>query len=36
MSDHPALSRIPVWVQEKLSPKAVETIKHAYHWVRSS
>lgn len=33
MSDHPALARIPVWVQEKLSPKAIEKIKHVFDWV---
>lgn len=36
MTDHPALARVPVWVQEKLSPKAVQTIKHVFDWVSYS
>jgi acyl-CoA dehydrogenase len=31
--NHPAFARIPPWVQQKLSPKAVETIKKVHHWV---
>lgn len=33
--DHPAFERIPPWVQQKLSPKAVETIKKVHHWVET-
>ena len=33
--DHPALARIPPWVQQKLSPKAVEIIKKVHHWVET-
>jgi acyl-CoA dehydrogenase len=32
---HPALARIPPWVQEKLTPKAVETIKRVHQWVET-
>lgn len=31
--EHPAFAHIPVWVLEKLSPKAVETIKRVHRWV---
>lgn len=34
-STHPALAHIPVWVQEKLSPKAVGTIKKVHAWVEN-
>lgn len=33
--DHPALQRIPTWVQEKLSPKAVDLIKRVHYWVET-
>ena len=33
--DHPAFSHIPPWVQQKLSSKAVETIKKVHHWVET-
>lgn len=33
--DHPALSRIPPWVQEKLSLKAIDLIKRVHHWVET-
>ena len=33
--EHPALAHIPVWTQEKLSPKAVETIKKVHAWVEN-
>lgn len=33
--NHPALERIPVWVQEKLSPKAVTLIKRVHEWVET-
>ncbi|EME77262.1 uncharacterized protein MYCFIDRAFT_83213 [Pseudocercospora fijiensis CIRAD86] len=33
--DHPALERIPVWVQEKLSPNAVDVIKRVHDWVET-
>lgn len=32
---HAAFSRIPTWVKEKLSPKAIETIKKVHHWVET-
>lgn len=32
---HPAFTRIPTWVKEKLSPKAVDTIKKVHHFVES-
>lgn len=31
--EHPALARLPPWVQEKLSPKAIDTIKKVHDWV---
>lgn len=31
--DHPAFARTPAWVQQKLSPQAVEIIKKVHHWV---
>lgn len=31
----PALQRIPPWVQEKLSPEAVDLIKRVHHWVET-
>lgn len=34
-TDHPALARLPVWVQEKLSSKAVDTIKRVHEWVEN-
>ncbi|KAK0337080.1 hypothetical protein LTR02_003113 [Friedmanniomyces endolithicus] len=34
-ANHPALVRIPPWVQEKLSPKAVDYIKRVHHWVET-
>jgi acyl-CoA dehydrogenase len=33
--DHPAFARTPAWVQEKLSPKAIEIIKKVHHWVEN-
>ena len=33
--EHPAFARTPAWVQEKLSPKAVEIIKKVHHWVEN-
>ena len=33
--DHPAFTHIPIWVQQKLSPKAVETIKKVHHWIEN-
>ncbi|CAK4031929.1 Acyl- dehydrogenase family member 10 [Lecanosticta acicola] len=34
-TDHPALTRIPVWAREKLSPQAIETIKRVHDWVET-
>jgi len=34
-TNHPALVRIPTWVQEKLSPKAVDFIKRVHNWVET-
>ena len=31
--DHPAFARTPAWVQQKLSPKAIDIIKKVHHWV---
>ncbi|KAF2165606.1 hypothetical protein M409DRAFT_23899 [Zasmidium cellare ATCC 36951] len=33
--NHPAFAHIPVWVQEKLSPKAVQTIQKVHDWVEN-
>ena len=33
--NHPAFERIPPWVQQKLSTKAVDTIKRVHHWVET-
>ncbi|KAK5169780.1 uncharacterized protein LTR77_005758 [Saxophila tyrrhenica] len=33
--EHPAFARIPPWVQQKLSAKAVETIKKVHHWMET-
>ena len=33
--DHPAFARTPAWVQQKLSPKAIEIIKKVHHWVET-
>lgn len=32
-SDHPALARIPPWVQEKLTANAIDKIKKVHDWV---
>ncbi|KAK5734781.1 hypothetical protein LTR17_008712 [Elasticomyces elasticus] len=34
-ANHPALVRIPTWVHEKLSPKAVDYIKRVHYWVET-
>ncbi|KAK4570491.1 hypothetical protein LTR86_002571 [Recurvomyces mirabilis] len=34
-ASHPGLARIPTWVQEKLSPKAVDYIKRVHYWVET-
>lgn len=34
-TDHPALSSVPVWVREKLSTKAVDTIIRVHDWVEN-
>ena len=31
--DHPAFARIPPWVQQKLSSKAIDLIKRVHYWV---
>ena len=33
--EHPALTRIPPWVQEKLTPKAIDIIKRVHDWVET-
>jgi alkylation response protein AidB-like acyl-CoA dehydrogenase len=33
--DHPAFARTPAWVQQKLSPKAIDIIKKVHHWVEN-
>lgn len=35
LDDHPAFARIPPWVLQKLSPKAVETIKKVHSWMET-
>lgn len=32
---HPAFVHIPTWVQEKLSPKAIDYVKRVHHWVET-
>jgi alkylation response protein AidB-like acyl-CoA dehydrogenase len=33
--DGPAFQRLPPWVKQKLSPKAIETIQKVYDWVEN-